>query len=42
MSANANMKKFVCPICQLINIDPLQVPMMTLVKPFIVYQFQEN
>lgn len=36
------MKKFVCAICQLLYIDPLQVPIATLLLPFIVYQYKED
>ena len=42
MSANSQMKKFMCAHCQLMYIDPLQIPVKTILKPFLVYQISEN
>ena len=30
------MEKYMCPICQLMELDPLSRPVFTLIHPFIV------
>ena len=36
---NAKMKTFLCATCQLILMDPFQVPVVTLIAPYIVYKY---
>ncbi len=35
------MKKYVCSSCQLKYLDPLQIPILTLLKPFKVYKIED-
>ncbi|CDW83014.1 miz zinc finger family protein [Stylonychia lemnae] len=42
MSTNAKMKRFMCAQCQLLYIDPLQIPVQTVLRPFLVHQAQDN
>ena len=36
---NSKMKKFICATCQLVIMDPLFKPVMTLIPPFIVHKY---
>eukprot|EP00347_Sterkiella_histriomuscorum_P002292 403368715 len=42
MGDNAKMKRFICAHCQLLYIDPLQLPIQTLLKPFQVHQASQK
>ena len=38
---NVKTKKYLCSICQLIKMDPFNVPVLTIIEPFIVYKYQD-